>query len=431
MLKILRKQLYSPFLVILLSFLYIFLPIYLACQPRPHPFPALSLFYLVNFFIIVYVFKKSSLKKDHLRIASQDLQEKLNILKDQNSKGLNNTAALQEKIRRYNNLKKIIEEVNQNLSLEAIANQLAEASFVVIGAHKGICILYLVDTQSQTLSLFKAKKEDEKLIIKAKEGDIFDLWVLKHTSPLFIEEIKKDFRFDLEKLKSEIYLRPFSSLISSPLISEHRFLGLLRLDNPVPNFYAQDDLRFLVAICDLGAVALENGKLFQETQDLAIHDGLTSLFTKGYFLERLKEEYKRSIRQNTSLSLLMLDIDYFKKYNDKFGHTAGDIVLKNLSQNIVGFLKDLHPIISRFGGEEFCIILPHVDKKEACKIAEQLRADIEKKKIILRRQETNITISIGVANFPLDVRDDDELLLKADKAMYKAKQKGRNRVVSA
>jgi len=431
LLKILRKQLYSPFLVILLIFLYIFLPIYLACQSRPHPFPALSLFYLANLVTIFYLLKKSSLKKDHLRIVSQDLQEKLNILKDQNSRELSNTAALQEKIRRYNNLKKIIEEVNQNLSLEAIANQLAEASFVVIGAHKGICILYLVDTQSQTLSLFKAKKEDEKLIIKAKEGDIFDLWVLKHTSPLFIEEIKKDFRFDLEKLKSEIYLRPFSSLISSPLISDHRFLGLLRLDNPVPNFYAQDDLRFLVAICDLGAVALENGKLFQETQDLAIHDGLTSLFTKGYFLERLKEEYKRSIRQNTAISLLMLDIDYFKKYNDKFGHTAGDIVLKNLSQNIVGFLGDLRPIISRFGGEEFCIILPHVDKKEACKIAEELRADIEKKKIILRRQETNITISIGVANFPLDVRDDDELLLKADKAMYKAKQKGRNRVVSA
>ena len=293
-----------------------------------------------------------------------------------------------------------------------------------------MCILYLVDEQTQVLSLFKTKKENEKLIIKSKKGDIFDLWVLRHTSPLFVEEARKDFRFDLDKLKIQD-IRPISSLISSPLMSEHRFLGILRLDNPVSGFYTQDDLRFFVTICDLGGVALENCKLFQKMQDLAIHDGLTSLYTKGYFLERLKEEYKRSIRQNTTLPLLMLDIDHFKNYNDKFGHTAGDIVLKNLSLTIVEFLKDSSAIISRFGGEEFCIILPCIDKKEAHVIAERLRKKIEKTKIILRRQKTNITVSIGVATFPLDTRDEDELILRADKAMYNAKQKGRNRVVSA
>lgn len=338
--------------------------------------------------------------------------------------------ALQEKIRRYNSLKKIIEQLNQNLFLDSIATSLTEITFSLIASNKGTCMLYLIDEQAQaiTLNLFKTKKEDKKLIIKTKQGDIFDLWVLRHAAPLLIEDIRKDFRFDLEKLKT-LDQRPILSLISSPLLTEHSFLGILRMDGYVFGFYSQDDLRFLVTICDLGAVALENARLFQKTQELAIHDGLTSLFTKKYFSERLKEECKRSIRRDVSLSLLMLDIDYFKNYNDTFGHTAGDIILKKLSLTIVDFLKDHNPIVSRFGGEEFCVILPRMDKKKALAWAERLRAVIEQTKVTLRERATGVTVSIGVASFPDDANDEDDLIFKADRAMYKAKQKGRNRVV--
>jgi diguanylate cyclase (GGDEF)-like protein len=332
-----------------------------------------------------------------------------------------------EKIKRYDNLKKIIEEINQNLTLEATTDTLASIALSVISKNRGTCILYLVDNLTQKLKLVKTKKEDNKLIVKAKEGDIFDFWLLRHTTPLFIEDIKRDFRFDPEQLKSRD-VRPISSLVSSLFMSENKVLGILRLDNRSPGFYSQDDLRFLVTLCDLGAVAIENGELFQKTQDLAIHDGLTGLYTKGYFLERLKEECKRAIRQTTVLSLLMLDIDYFKHYNDKFGHTAGDIVLKELSHNLIKFLGDSRPIISRFGGEEFCIILPRLKKQQAYAIAEELKAMVERMKIILRNQVTKVTVSVGLASFPDNARDEDELLFKADQAMYSAKQKGRNRV---
>jgi diguanylate cyclase (GGDEF)-like protein len=290
--------------------------------------------------------------------------------------------------------------------------------------------LYLVDSQTQKLTLFKALKEDKGLIIKTKEGDIFDFWVLRHAQPLIMEDARRDFRFDLEKVKFQNN-KPILSLISAPFVSGHRILGILRLDNPEPYSYTQDDLRFLMTICDIGVVALENAQLFQRTRDLAIHDALTSLYTKGYFLERLKEELKRSIRQNTAFSLLMLDIDYFKNYNDEFGHTAGDIVLKKLSFIMGNSLKEYNSIISRFGGEEFCIILPFIEKEKAKEIAEKLRLRIESSKIILRRQETGITISIGVASFPIDARDEDDLMRKVDKAMYEAKQKGRNQVICA
>ena len=410
-------------------FFYILLPVYIIKISASHNKAfELFCFFSINLLIVIYLLKRKSRKKRQFEYHIQSLQEKSNILNDQNLHELKNKSSLEEKIKRYDSLKKIIEEINRNLVLESIADNLIAIAFSLAAGNKGTCVLYLVDSQTQlNLTLFKAKKEDKKLIIKAKEGDIFDLWVLRHTSPLLIEDIKKDFRFDLEKLKAQDK-RPVSSLISSPLISENRFLGILRLDHPDPYFYSQDDLRFLVTICDLGAVAIENGELFKKTQDLATHDELTTLYTKGYFLERLKEEHKRSVRQNRPLSLLMLDIDYFKNYNDRFGHGAGDNVLKALSQDIVEGLKDYSPIISRFGGEEFCVILSGIDKKRAGIIADGLREKIEKTKIILRRQETNITVSIGVAGFPDDSKDESELIMKADKAMYEAKQKGRNRV---
>jgi diguanylate cyclase (GGDEF)-like protein len=411
--------------LIFFLFLYILLPVYLT--KGRIPLILLFIFYLVNALTILFLFNKSSNRKFRLEYQIQDLEEKLNILKEQNHQELKNRAALQAKIIRYNSLKKIVEEVNKNLNLDSIADYLTSVAFSLVSNNKGVCDLYLVDNHTQKLILFKTKKEDKKLIIKTKEGDIFDLWVLRHASPLLIEDIKKDFRFDLEKLKVQD-LRPVASLISAPFISDHRFLGILRLDNPQPHFYSQDDLRFLVKICDLGGVALENSELFKDTQDLAIHDGLTALYTKGYFLERLKEESKRGIRQHSVFSLLMLDIDFFKNYNDRFGHTAGDIVLKNLSRNIIESLKDLNPIVSRFGGEEFCIILERIDKKKAYNLANALRQRLEKEKIILRKKETNITVSIGIATFPLDATDEEELIQKADRAMYIAKQKGRNQV---
>ncbi|MFH0913328.1 MAG: sensor domain-containing diguanylate cyclase [Candidatus Omnitrophota bacterium] len=391
------------------------------------PLKLLLFFFLINALSVYYLLQRYSKRRQYLKIETQHFQEKINILSTENIKEGKSKSAIEEKIKRYNKLKEITEEIDRSLDLEDIGDKLTSIAFSLIARDKGTCILYLLDSRTQTLSLFKTKKEDKDLIIKAKEGVIFDFWVLRHASPLLIEDIKKDFRFDLEKIEAQ-HIRPVSSLISAPLISERKPMGILRLDNSSPSFYTQDDLRLLMAICDLGAVALENGQLFQRTKDLAIHDELTSLFTRTYFSERLKEECARGFRQDIVFSLLMLDIDYFKNYNDKFGHTSGDIVLKNLSRNITDFFKDSDSLISRFGGEEFCIILPFVNKAKAHKMANELRKRIEKSRIVLRKQETHITVSIGVASFPEDASDANQLILKSDKAMYEAKQKGRNRV---
>jgi diguanylate cyclase (GGDEF)-like protein len=415
----------AAYALLFLTFL-ILLPLIIVLR-SPHPFLPLFLFYFLNSLIAIYQLRKSFNSRYRIEYQSQELEEKINLLSEEKAVLGKNNGALNAKIIRYNGLKKVVEELNESLDIEKVANHLVAIVFSTIASNKGTCVLYLVDHASQRLKLFKAKREDGKSALKVKEGDIFDSWVLRHASPLLVEDLKKDFRFDLELLSAEED-RPISSLISSPFASDGNILGVLRLDHPHPAFFNQDDLRFLAKACDLGAVALENAQLFQKTQDLAIHDGLTSLYTKGHFLEALLEECKRSSRHDTVFSLLMLDIDFFKNYNDKFGHTAGDIVLKRLASNLNSSLKESNTVISRFGGEEFCVILRGVGKDDATKLAEQLRKNIEKDKITLRRVETAVTVSIGVAAFPADASEDGGLLAMADKAMYQAKNKGRNRV---
>ena len=413
--------------LILFPALYFILPIYFFRFSGSQRSIFLTLFYLINFITLLSLFRKTSAKNYSFDSLIQDLQERYNLLNVEYSEELENKLALREKSRRYNSLKNILEKINQSLDLDTVADTFTTEVFSLIGNNKGLCALFLVDNHTQRLALFKTKKDDPLLVMKSKEGNIFDLWVLRHAAALLIEDTKNDFRFDLEKLRSEDS-RSIGSLVSAPFLSENKFLGIIRLDNKLAHYFSQDDLRFLVAISDLGALALENSELFGRTQDLAIHDALTSLYTKGYFAERLKGELKRCARQVIPLSMLMLDIDLFKNYNDKFGHTAGDIVLSSISRIIKGSLNNFNAIISRFGGEEFCAVMTGMDKNSASSLAEALREKIEKEKIILRRQESHVTVSIGVATFPVDATSEEGLTQRADKALYKAKQKGRNRV---
>ncbi len=366
-------------------------------------------------------------RSEQIRFKIRRCQEELNLLTDENLKLSRNNSSLEEKISRYNNLKNIIEKINQDLGLDYIVETLVDIVFSLIGQNKGTCLLYLVDQSRPKLNLLAARKEKEQSVIKDKEGDIFDSWVVKHTSPLLVEDSHKDFRFDSQKLKGADK-RQVGSLMSVPLISENKFLGILRLDNQGTQAYSQEDLRLLAVISDIAAVAIENSEFFEKIRDLAIHDSLTGLFAKNYFLERLKEECLVSRRQKTALSLLMLDVDLFKNYNDKFGHASGDIVLKRMSALIEEFLVSQNYLACRFGGEEFCILLMDKGEDQAMGVAGSLRKAIETARVTFRRQETKITVSIGVAAFSPEMSGEDEFIRKADAAMYAAKEAGRNQV---
>ena len=157
----------------------------------------------------------------------------------------------------------------------------------------------------------------------------------------------------------------------------------------------------------------------EEMKDLAIRDYLTGLYNRRFFMAVMEKEFYRSKRYDVPLSLILLDIDDFKKFNDLHGHQYGDQILMTLSE-ILKRLSRTSDIISRFGGEEFTIIVPNVESKQAAHFAERLRAAL---------QEAGITVSVGVISFPeANLRFPDDLIRRADAAMYYAKEHGKNRV---
>lgn len=163
--------------------------------------------------------------------------------------------------------------------------------------------------------------------------------------------------------------------------------------------------------------------------DLSIRDDLTDVYNRRYFYEKLEEEIKRSERYRTVLSLIMLDIDYFKHFNDTHGHQAGDSVLRDVALLLRNNVRE-QDLVARYGGEEFAIILPETGKQVAGKLAERIRGCLSAQAFHFKEtlQSGKLTISLGVATFPEDAKSLNDLVETADRALYKAKEKGRNRV---
>jgi two-component system cell cycle response regulator len=160
----------------------------------------------------------------------------------------------------------------------------------------------------------------------------------------------------------------------------------------------------------------------------AITDKLTGLYSRGYFDHFLDLEIKRSYRQKTPVALLMIDIDNFKQINDNFGHLAGDKILKQLGDLIKFNIREID-LAARYGGEEFAVVMSNTDTHRAEKAAERIRQSIQEHGFV--DSDFTVTVSIGIALFPLDAKSMDELIEKADTSLYKAKRDGKNRVCAA
>lgn len=160
---------------------------------------------------------------------------------------------------------------------------------------------------------------------------------------------------------------------------------------------------------------------------LSIYDSLTGLFNRRYFNKRFLEEFNRLRNQQLSISLLMIDIDYFKKINDTYGHIAGDVVLKGVAEIIKEIIREVD-FCGRYGGEEFIVVLPQSKKTEAIMVAERISEKIFQTEFKSFDDYIRTTISVGVASSPENTLYPDMLIETADKALYKAKQEGRNRV---
>ena len=217
------------------------------------------------------------------------------------------------------------------------------------------------------------------------------------------------------------------SVMIVPLTTHAKTTGCLVAESYKKDNFTERDEKMLMAIARSAALALENALLHKRTEELTMIDDLTGTYNYRYFVRKLQEEKRRAARYNLPLSLIMVDIDWFKKINDSYGHEAGNVVLKQLSAIIKECIRDVD-IFARYGGEEFAVILPQTPQKDALAIGERIRTRVEEETIETEPGRIKITVSVGLSSYPENGHSEEELVSIADQALYRAKGEGRNLV---
>ncbi|MDD3906315.1 MAG: diguanylate cyclase [Candidatus Omnitrophica bacterium] len=237
------------------------------------------------------------------------------------------------------------------------------------------------------------------------------------------QEAKKLVDADTQKtLKTDFF-------VTVPLKAKDKVLGAILVDNifnkkPI----SKSDVRMLTMFANHAGLAIENSRLYEETVYLSSIDWSTKLWNYGKFQQRLSYELERSKITQTSVGLVMVDVDNFKHYNDTLGHVRGDSALREISSVLQAKSRKVDTV-ARYGGEEFAIVIPNTSKENARLFAERLRSEVEK--LFAGENglpsQNRLTISCGVASYPDDAHTKDELIAMADTALYEAKGAGKNR----
>ena len=222
--------------------------------------------------------------------------------------------------------------------------------------------------------------------------------------------------------------RPCQSYVGIPLTLRERIIGVMAVQNYQPNAYTEDDIHILETIATQAAIAIENARLYAEVQRLAIIDELTGVYNYRGLLALGGREIDRARRFSRILSILFLDIDNFKNFNNKYSHATGNLVLKAMAQRCLTSMRSVD-LVSRFGGDEFVILLPETSLETARKAAERLQMEIASTRVPTEHGELSVTISIGVAQLTDDVPDLGTLLDRANQAEHRAKEKGDGNLV--
>ncbi|MBI9050706.1 MAG: GGDEF domain-containing protein [Anaerolineaceae bacterium] len=220
------------------------------------------------------------------------------------------------------------------------------------------------------------------------------------------------------------------SMIFVPMIRDQQVTGLLSVQAKNSNQFTTYHQTVLELIAPYAASALENASLFSKIETLAITDELSGVYNRHHFNRTLKHEFERNQRYHRSLSLIIMDIDNFKEINDQYGHICGDAVINQYGTLFKANVRK-SDIIARFGGDEFVVIMPETTAEQAKIVAEKFKSLSNDYQFEFQGKEIQITVSIGLAEVDQtsDLKPED-LIHKADFAMYQAKKRGRNQVYS-
>ncbi len=314
--------------------------------------------------------------------------------------------------------------LTSDLRLDVVMQTLAETARRLTGARYAALLVLDADGQPAGFHTAGLSEEERQGIGAPPQGHGLLAAVLWDTVPIRVADIARDPR----ATGFPAHHPPMKTFMGAPIIARGRVIGSLYLTEKADaqQFTAEDE-NLVVGLAADAAIAIENAHLFEEVQRLAITDGLTGLYNRRHFLELAGREFERSRRYDRPLSAILLDIDHFKRVNDTHGHAVGDEVLQALAARFRENVRDID-LLTRYGGEEFAVLLPESDLAAARQAAERLRQSVAETPIETAAGPLSVTISLGVALVAPDCQDPATLLRLADEALYKAKNAGRNRV---
>ena len=315
-------------------------------------------------------------------------------------------------------LQDIGRRISTSLSLDSLLPTIVNTAKASLKC--GRCEIYFWDSRQRTLknALPPRSRDHADYVPRADVG--MASWVLNRRQILTRKDIEDD--ISLRSLLDEEAHLPDAI---APLAVGGELLGLLIVDEVQQDSTTFDRLLYILA--NTYALGIKNAQLFQRIEDLARRDGLTGLLNHSSFQEELGTLFEASQARSIPLTVLMSDIDHFKRFNDTHGHQAGDHVLREVARLWKAVLPN-HAVIARYGGEEFICALPHEDLDRGRELAESLREELESFPMTFQGHELHVTASFGVSPWQTHLECADELVRQADAALYKAKEAGRNSV---
>jgi len=326
---------------------------------------------------------------------------------------------LKENIEELDLLYKVGQSMSSELDYTKVLNLILDKLISVMKAESGSIMIFDEDSGKLKIEVAKGLPENiiEKTEVAVGEGIVGK--VMKTGRPIYIANTM-DYP-DLAKIKGREVKE--GTFLSVPLRVKGELRGVINVSKSTPNSFTDRDLELFRSLSIQAAIAYENARLYK----LAITDGLTKLYIHRYFQSRLDEELRRAKRYRTKVTLIMTDIDHFKNFNDTYGHQIGDKVLKTVASILSSSIRNVD-IIARYGGEEFAVICPAKGADDILIAAERMRKSIEEYEFYVENKRVPLTISLGIASYPEHAVEKMELIEKADMALYKAKESGRNRV---
>lgn len=340
--------------------------------------------------------------------------------------GTPNCAELAAEVRGLSNLLSVAQVVVSSLELDEVLQNILFSAMGVMDMPAGSIALY--DERESYLQLHAHAGLSDAFVARqrwrVKRGGLTHRILDEGT--LFVVNDTADAPFFNNPLAVAEGIR---SLIAVPLKIQNHIIGILYLNAFEPRHFAEGRLRLLSILASFATMSIDNARLHQRMRQMACTDGLTGLYNHRQFRCMFRDEMLRTVRHQKSLSLIMLDIDDFKKFNDSYGHPNGDKVLILVATVLRDCLRG-YDLTFRYGGEEFIAILPECGCEQAQLAAERIRAGIEEesRRFLTGICDHGVTVSVGVATYPRDGEDEDALLLVVDQLMYQAKKGGKNRV---